>query len=86
MILNEDEAPYTPPSQAAWMLNADFDGYPQVAVSSNVNSFTLSGFIMAARFSNGCDCYITSGITTPVTKGINLSNLIAGSIWFPVPP
>jgi hypothetical protein len=61
------------------------DGYPSLKINDNVQNFTLNGFVTAARFSNGCDCFTSSAIETPVSKHVTFHGVIASSIEFPVP-
>jgi hypothetical protein len=69
-----------------WMENSDFDGYPSLAVSPNVKSFTLSGMQAWSRYGNGCYCLVTSLITTPVRRGITFHDIFSGVILGTVPP
>ena len=63
-----------------WMMNANFDGYPSLAVAQGVSHFTLNGFQSWSRLGNGCDCNVTSVITTPVTPGVTFHALFTGEI------
>jgi hypothetical protein len=85
VVFLENEPPYTPPSQAAWMDGAK-DGYRSLKINDNVDHFTLNGFITATRFSNGCNCYTASAIETPVSRHVTFHGVIAMSVLFPVPP
>lgn len=85
VVFRENEPPYTPPSQAEWM-DGNKDGYPSLKIASTVTKFTPDGFLTAARFSNGCDCFASSAIETSARKNVTFHGVIAGSIEFPVPP
>src|SRR4051794_14031860 len=69
-----------------WKMAPDFDGYPALAVSENVNKFTLHGFQSWSRLGNGCYCNVTSLITTPVKPGVKLYSLFTGMILGSTPP
>ena len=69
-----------------WKMAADFDGYPALAISPNVNKFTLHGFQSWSRLGNGCYCNVTSLITTPVKPGVKLYSLFTGMILGSTPP
>src|SRR4051794_17559511 len=69
-----------------WKMAPDFDGYPSLAISDQVNRFTLHGFQSWSRLGNGCYCNVTSLITTPVKPGIKLYSLFTGMILGSTPP
>ncbi len=86
VIFLENELPLTIPYSAAgvqpsfWMENSSFDGYPSLAVSPSVTSFTLTGMQSWSRFSSGCDCLVTSLITAPVKRHVSLNDIFSGQI------
>ncbi len=86
VVFLENELPFTPPfttdgvPPSDWMLNANFDGYPSLAVSPNVRSFSLTGFQSWSRFDAGCYCLVTSLITTPVRRHVTFHDLFSGLI------
>ncbi|ROO88065.1 hypothetical protein EDD29_5719 [Actinocorallia herbida] len=84
VVFLETEPPYTPPSQPEWM-NGAKEGYPTLKIADDVKSFRLDGFGAYTRFSNGCVCFASSAIETPVKKDIVFHGVTAGSIMFPVP-
>ncbi len=53
-VFLQNEMPYDPPSQAAWMQNATTDGYPAFELTPNVTSF--SGYGM------GSYCFFNVGL------------------------
>jgi hypothetical protein len=63
-----------------WKMNADFDGYPVLAVAPTVRHFKLHGFQSWSRLGNGCYCNVTSVITTPVAPGVTFHGLFTGEI------
>lgn len=83
-VFFQNEPPYTPPSQAVWM-NGTKEGYPGLKVADSVTSFRLDGFGSYARFNNGCACFVSSAIETPVKPGVVFKGIVAGSIMFPTP-
>lgn len=91
----ENERPLTVPYDSAtetgkqpsvWKMSADFDGYPVLAVSPAVKKFVLHGMQSWSRLGNGCDCNITSVITSPVRAGIHMHGLFSGEILGTTPP
>jgi hypothetical protein len=86
VIFLENELPLTIPYSAAgvqpsfWMENSSFDGYPSLAVSQSVTSFTLTGMQSWSRFSSGCDCLVTSLITAPVKRHVSINDIFSGQI------
>jgi hypothetical protein len=79
-IYYESEAPYDPPSQAAWM-NGNQDGYPFYQVSAGVTSHYATGMVMSTLFGLECsNCpktpiYVQSAIQTPVSPQVRFSDL-----------
>ncbi len=69
-----------------WKMNANFDGYPALAVSPGVNQFTLNGFQSWSRLGNGCYCNVTSVITAPIKPGVTFHSLFTGEILGSTPP
>ena len=86
VIFLENELPLTIPYSAAgvqpsfWMENSRFDGYPSLAVSPSVTSFTLTGMQSWSRFGSGCDCLVTSLITAPVKRHVSINDIFSGQI------
>ena len=86
VVFLENELPFTPPITSntvpptSWELNGSFDGYPSLAVSPRVRSFTLSGMQSWSRFDAGCYCLVTSLITTPVRRHVTFHDLFSGLI------
>ena len=86
VIFLENELPLTIPYSAAgvqpsfWMESSRFDGYPSLAVSPSVTSFTLTGMQSWSRFGSGCDCLVTSLITAPVKRHVSINDVFSGQI------
>jgi len=76
-IFFQNEMPYDPPSQAAWMANATTDGYPAFAVTDNVRSFTGYGLGSYCFFNQGLPIVATEAIQAPSTApGVRLRDLL----------
>jgi hypothetical protein len=84
VVFLQNEPPYEPPSQAVWM-NGNKPGYPSLKIADHVKTFRLDGFSTYTRFSNGCACFVSSAIETPVSPNIRFHGLTAASILFPIP-
>ncbi|MCW3492599.1 adenylyl cyclase [Microbacterium sp. SSM24] len=85
VIFLQNEPPYDPPSQAAWM-NGAKEGYPFLKVADDVRSFQADGVHSWSRFTGGgntCTCYLSSAIETPVSKGVTFNGAAAFVISFP---
>jgi hypothetical protein len=86
VIFLENELPLTIPYSAAgvqpsfWKESSSFDGYPSLAVSPSVTSFTLTGMQSWSRFGSGCDCLVTSLITAPVKRDVSINDIFSGQI------
>lgn len=86
VIFLENELPLTIPYSAQgvqpsfWKLNRSFDGYPSLAVSPSVRSFTLFGMQSWSRFSSGCYCLVTSLITAPEKRDVSINDVFSGQI------
>jgi hypothetical protein len=77
--------PYDNPAEIGqqphvWKMNDNFDGYPTLAISDDVDHFTLHGFQSWSRLGNGCYCNVTSVITAPVKPGVTMHALFTGEI------
>jgi len=76
-IFFQNEMPYDPPSQAAWMANATTDGYPAFAVTENVRSFTGYGLGSYCFFNQGLPIVATEAFQAPSTApGVRLRDLL----------
>ncbi|WP_342777995.1 glycosyl hydrolase family 28-related protein [Humibacillus xanthopallidus] len=72
----QNELPYDPPSQAAWMSAPDHEGYPALLVSSGVKSFTGTGMGAYSFFNQGVDIFAANAFEVPTTPGVRLHNLL----------
>ena len=76
-IFYQNEMPYDPPSQAAWMANPNTNGYPAFKVGSNVRSFTGYGLGSYCFFNQGLPIEATQAFTAPsAAPGVQLHDLL----------
>ena len=84
-IFLQNEPPYDPPNQAAWM-NGTKEGYPFLKVADSVTSFRADGIHTWARMSaEGIEntCFLSSAIETPIADGIVFNAVLALVISYP---
>ncbi len=72
-IFFQNEMPYDPPSQPAWMEAPGVDGWAAFKVTNNVTSFTGYGMGSYSFFNQGVNIYAANAFEVP-------SNLPAGSL------
>ena len=72
----QNELPYDPPSQAAWMSAPDHEGYPALLVSSRVEHFTGIGMGSYSFFNQGVDIFAANAFEVPETPDVRLHNLL----------
>ncbi len=76
-IFFQNEMPYDPPSQAAWMADASTDGYPAFLVTGNVRSFTGYGLGVYCFFNQGLPIVASEAFQVPQTApGVQLHDLL----------
>jgi hypothetical protein len=75
-IFFQNEMPYDPPSQAAWMANATTDGYPAVLITHQAAGFHGYGMGSYSFFNRGVPIIATSAFETAGTPGIQLRDLV----------
>jgi len=83
-VFFQNELPYDPPSQAAWMATPTQDGYPAFYVTPNVTSFNGYGMGSYVVFiSTSATLYNSEAFEAPTTCGVQFHNIfgvwIAGS-------
>ena len=66
-IFFQNEMPYDPPSQAAWMQAPGVDGYPAFLVTPDVRSFTGYGMGSYSFFDQGVSIYSANAFEVPAT-------------------
>jgi hypothetical protein len=75
-VFFQNEMPYDPPSQAAWMASKTQDGYPAFQVSNNVRSFHGYGMGSYSFFNQGLPIYATEAFEAPHTPGVQFDGLL----------
>lgn len=66
-IFLQNEMPYDPPSQAAWMQSPGVDGYPALKVTANVKKFSGYGLGSYSFFNQGINIYSANAFEVPTT-------------------
>ena len=74
-IFFQNEMPYDPPSQAAWMASPTEDGYPAFLVSPNVTTFQGYGMGSYSFFNQGVAIYAAMGFQAPDTSGVTFQDV-----------
>ena len=69
-VFFQNEMPYDPPSQAAWMSSPTTNGYPAFLVSPNVTSFEGYGMGSYSFFNQGVSIFATQAFQSPVTPRV----------------
>ncbi len=67
VVFFQNEMPYDPPSQAAWMEAPGVDGYPALKVADGVTSFSGYGMGSYSFFDQGIDIYAANAFEVPGT-------------------
>jgi hypothetical protein len=67
VIFFQNEMPYDPPSQAAWMAAPGHPGYPALKVADGVSSFNGSGMGSYSFFNQGIDIFSANAFEVPST-------------------
>jgi hypothetical protein len=75
-IFFQNEMPYDPPSQAAWMAGPDQDGYPAFLVTRRVSSFQGYGLGSYCFFDLGLPIESSTAFEVPDTPGVQLHDLL----------
>jgi hypothetical protein len=75
-IFYQNEMPYDPPSQAAWMARPDQDGYPAFLVTRHVASFQGYGLGSYSFFDLGLPIESSTAFEVPQTPGVQLHDLL----------
>jgi hypothetical protein len=74
-IFFQNEMPYDPPSQAAWMSGSS-DGYPAFVVGPHVTSFTGYGMGSYSFFNQGLPIESAEAFSVPDVPGVQLHDLL----------
>jgi hypothetical protein len=75
-IFFQNELPYDPPSQAAWMADRATDGYPAFLISHRAAGFHGYGMGSYSFFSHGVPILATSAFKTANPPGSELRDLL----------
>ena len=75
-VFLQNEMPYDPPSQAAWMQNATTDGYPAFELTPNVTSFAGYGMGSYCFFNVGPPIEASQAFEVPNTPGVQMHDLL----------
>jgi hypothetical protein len=75
-IFFQNEMPYDPPSQAAWMASPAQDGYPAFLVTHRVTSFQGYGMGSYSFFELGIPIEASTAFQVPDTPGIQMHDLL----------
>jgi hypothetical protein len=67
VIFFQNEMPYDPPSQQAWMAAPDVKGYPALEVAKDITSFNGYGMGSYSFFNQGVDIYADNAFEVPTT-------------------
>jgi hypothetical protein len=79
IIFFQNEMPYDPPNQAAWM-NGSSNGYPAIAVASNVTSFGAWGLGSYCYFNVNPAVSSANAFQSPSTGGVAWHDLLTVSL------
>ena len=75
-IFFQNEMPYDPPSQAAWMSSPATDGYPAFLISPKVTTFTGYGLGSYCFFNQGVPIESATAFRVPDVPGVQLHDLL----------
>ena len=75
-VFFQNEMPYDPPSQAAWMSSPTTKGYPAFLVSPNVTSFQGYGMGSYSFFNQGVPIFATQAFQSPTRPGVQFHDLL----------
>ncbi len=76
VVFFQNEMPYDPPSQAAWMESPTIDGYPAFLVSPKVTSFQGYGMGSYSFFNQGIPIFATQAFQSPNVPGVQFHDLL----------
>jgi hypothetical protein len=75
-VFFQNEMPYDPPSQAAWMSSPTTDGYAAFLVTPHVQSFTGYGMGSYSFFNQGVPIFATQAFQSPDRPGVQFHDLL----------
>jgi hypothetical protein len=74
-IFFQNELPYDPPSQSAWMASPNQDGYPAFLVGPSVTTFHGYGLGSYCFFNQGVTIQAAMAFQAPNTAGVQFTNV-----------
>jgi hypothetical protein len=74
-IFFQNEMPYDPPSQSAWMSSPTTDGYAAFLVAPQVTTFEGYGMGSYSYFNQGVPIYAAQAFQAPDTPGVQFQNI-----------
>jgi hypothetical protein len=75
-VFFQNEMPYDPPSQSAWMSNPTTDGYAAFVVTPKVHSFQGYGMGSYSFFDLGIQIFADQAFQSPDTPGDQFHDLL----------
>jgi hypothetical protein len=75
-VFFQNEMPYDPPNQSAWMSSPTTDGYAAFLVSPNVTSFQGFGMGSYSFFNQGIPIFATQAFQSPQTPGVQFHDIL----------
>jgi hypothetical protein len=75
-VLFQNEMPYDPPSQAAWMSSPTTNGYAAFLVTRKVSRFQGYGMGSYSFFNQGVQIFATQAFQSPDTPGVQFHDLL----------
>ena len=75
-VFFQNEMPYDPPSQAAWMSTPTTDGYPAFHVAPNVTTFQGYGMGSYSFFDQGVPIFSAQAFLAPTSPGVQFHDLL----------
>jgi len=75
-IFFQNEMPYDPPSQAAWMENPSTDGYPAFLITQHAADFSGYGMGSYSFFNQGVPIFATNAFEAGNPPGLQLHDLL----------
>jgi hypothetical protein len=74
-VFFQNEMPYDPPSQSAWMSSPTSNGYAAFFVSPNVSTFQGYGMGSYSFFNQGVPIFAAQAFESPTTPGVQFHNI-----------
>jgi hypothetical protein len=75
-IFFQNEMPYDPPSQVAWMASPDTDGFPAFLISADAAGFQGFGMGSYSFFNQGVPIFAAAAFEVRDTPGVSLHDLL----------